>query len=246
MERHFLRSAGVTSLLICLSVFITSAARAQESPSAEATRKWGGNLDLGYRFTKIDGENRYREAVNLMEGLRLFDFGLWFRDPAGKGWADNARLRINQVGDPFPSGRFEIKKSRTYQVTADYRESNFYFNREDTGILTDNHDFDQKRRRVGVTLALFPDAGIPHQSGRHFAQREGEARVPRVFTSVPNLAQDLHERFNEYFASADFPLGAGNSMSSSPTGLLKTRTRSTSLPPRLRAATKLYGPMSAR
>jgi hypothetical protein len=44
--------------------------------------------------------------------------------------------------------------------------------------------------------------------GYNYAQRTGVVDVPRAFTFVPHLAQDLDERFQEYFGSIDFPLGA--------------------------------------
>jgi hypothetical protein len=40
--------------------------------------QWGGAIELGYRLTDIDGSRgRYKETVNLMDGLRLFDFSLF-------------------------------------------------------------------------------------------------------------------------------------------------------------------------
>ena len=39
--------------------------------------QWGGSIELGYRLTDIEGRNRYKEVVNLMEGLKLFDLSLY-------------------------------------------------------------------------------------------------------------------------------------------------------------------------
>jgi hypothetical protein len=173
---------------------------------------------LGYRFTKIDGIDRYREVVNLMDGLRLFNFNLSFKDPARKEFVDDARIRVSSIGDPFPSARLDIKKNKAYHLSADYREYEFFFNRADLPSpfrfpdtqLTDNHDFDQKRRRGGLQLSLFPAEEIRFNAGYSFADRKGEAGVPRAFIFVPNLKQNLDERFNEYFMSMDFPLSNWN------------------------------------
>ena len=61
-----------------------------------------GDIEVGYRFTDIEGRNRYKETVNLMEGVRLFDLNLSGNDPQKKGLADTFRLNLNRIGDPFP------------------------------------------------------------------------------------------------------------------------------------------------
>ena len=42
---------------------------AQEPAAGVAPSQWSGAVELGYRYTDIEGENRYREVVNL-EKLR--------------------------------------------------------------------------------------------------------------------------------------------------------------------------------
>ena len=212
MEPTHIRKAAV-ALLVCSSLFFGAAAPAQESPPAETGIQWGGALETGYRFTDIHGSSdRYREVVNLDEGPNLFDLNLWVKDLERKGFADEVRLRLSSIGDPFPSARLDIKKNKLYQLSVDYREYDFFFNRLDTpadslSLLTDNHDFDQKRRTGRILLSLFPGEEIRLNFGHNFAQRTGEAAVPRAFIPVANLPQDLDEQFREYFGSIDFPLG---------------------------------------
>gem|GEM_PF-1473721 len=212
--RHLRRAQA--ALLICLSFFVAQPGLAGEpTPSADRFQ-WGGAVELGYRFTDIAGEDRYREVVNLEEGLRLFNFNVWFKDLERTGAADEFRLRVNNIGDPFPSARLDIKKDKVYQLSAYYREFKYFFDREDTPppfdfvntLLTDNHDFNQRRRMGTFALSLFPSNEVRLNFGHSFAERTGETGVPRIFTFVPNLTQELDEQYREYFGSIDFPLGA--------------------------------------
>jgi len=57
---------------------------------------------VGYRYTDIHGRNRYKETVNLMDGVKLFDLNLFGEDPEKKGFADAFQLNLNGIGDPFP------------------------------------------------------------------------------------------------------------------------------------------------
>lgn len=208
MGRKHLKTCGIMFFILsCLSY--GERLQAQE-PAAEAPpSQWSGAVELGYRFTDIEGEDRYREAVNLMDGFRLFNFNLQYRDPEGEGLADEVRIQANGIGDPYPSGRIDVKRHKKYQISANYRESDFFFNREDAGVLlTDNHDFNQTRRNGAVTLSVFPADEIRLDLGHTFSRREGEAGVPRIFTFVPNLKQDLDESLDEFFVSASFPVGA--------------------------------------
>ncbi|MHC1745317.1 MAG: hypothetical protein AB9873_20125 [Syntrophobacteraceae bacterium] len=211
---HNLHKTGFVPLL-CLILALAWSARAGEGPADEPRFQWGGAVELGYRFTDVSGSDRYREVVNLDDGLKLFDLNLWLKDLERKGAADEIRLRLNGIGDPFPSGRLDVKKHSVYQLSADYREYQYFFDRQDASgpfsptdtLLTDNHDLDQKRRRGSISLSLFPGDDIRLTLGHSFAARTGEAGAPRALTFAPNLTQNLDERFSEYFGSVDFPLG---------------------------------------
>jgi hypothetical protein len=169
--------------------------------------QWGGDIELGYRITDVEGRNRYKEVVNLSEGLRLFDLSLRGKSLEGKGLADYFNFNLNGIGDPFPSGRLEIKKNKNYDLVASYKEYKYFFDREDDG-LTDSHDFNERRGRGALTLSLFPADDFKLNFGYSHTRRDGDARVPR-FVVLPFIVveQDLEERLNEYFISADFPVG---------------------------------------
>ena len=73
------------SLIFCISLFhLFPVARAEAQDTggtAEGLQwsgfQWNGDIELGYRFADIDGSrSRYKETVNLMDGLKLFDLTL--------------------------------------------------------------------------------------------------------------------------------------------------------------------------
>lgn len=167
----------------------------------------GGSVEAGYRFTHIGGrEDRYKEVVNLSEGLKLFDLNLLGKDPDSQGVVDYLSLNASGIGDPFPSGRLEIKKSKTYDLVATYKEFKYFFDREDNGFLTDNHDFSQKRRRGSLSLNVLPKEDVQVIFGYSYSARDGNATVPR-YPFLLNLDQDLKEQLNEVFLGANFRLG---------------------------------------
>ena len=170
--------------------------------------QWGGAIELGYRFTDIDGSrDRYKETVNLMEGLRLFDFSLFGKNlNPGTGVVDYLSFTGRNIGDPFPSARLEVKKNKTYDFVTSFNQYKYYSNREDNFFLTDNHDFSSKFSTVTAGLSVFPKDDIKLNFGYRHWQREGDAGVPRLFV-FSALPEDLDEGLNEYSVSADFPIG---------------------------------------
>jgi hypothetical protein len=192
-------------LFFCL--FYVQDSASQTSGVTLGGYQWGGDIELGYRFTDIDGRDRYKEVFNLMDGLRLFDLSLWGKDLDQKGLVDYFNFNLNGIGDPYPSGRLEIKKNKSYDVVATYKEFKYFFDRTDT-TLTDNLNFNSRNRRGTLTVSLFPTDDFRLNFGYGHAWREGDGVTSRFsvfpFTVVP---QDFDEQLNDYFVSADFPIG---------------------------------------
>jgi hypothetical protein len=211
MKKNLVRIMLLTLFVSAFSLFLSIQAAQSESEDTGlkiAGFQWGGAIELGYRFTDIDGSrDRYKETVNLMEGLRLFEFSLSGKNLDEKGGlVDYFSLNMTGIGDPFPYGRLEIKKNKLYDFVATYNEYKFFSNRTDTGnFLTDNLDFNQKRRRGTLALSVFPKDDVKLTLGYSRSERDGDVWTPRVFL-LPAQKQDLDERLNEYFVSADFPI----------------------------------------
>src|SRR4030042_2182112 len=120
----------IKAILIVFSISFFYLLSIQESWSEDtglvfADFQWGGNVELGYRFTDIDdSKDRYKETVYLMEGLRLFDFSLFGKNlNPGTGMVDTFSLTGRSIGDPFPAGRIEIKKKKTYEFLERFYQS---------------------------------------------------------------------------------------------------------------------------
>ncbi len=206
MKRFLIQSVVVFLIVSFFCVLSPPESESQDSGGTTGGFQWRGSAELGYRFTDIDGRNRYKEVVNLMEGLRLFDFSLQGKDIEKKGFADSFSLNLSGIGDPFPSGRIELKKSKAYDLVATYKEYKYFFDRDDSFPLTDFHDFHQKRRRGALTLSLFPKEDFKLNFGYSRSERDGTAAAPRFNFAGSGQEQDLRERLNEYFVSADFPI----------------------------------------
>ncbi len=140
------------SLIFCISLFhLFPVARAEAqdtSGTAEGLQwsgfQWNGDVELGYRFADIDGSrSRYKETVNLMDGLKLFDLTLLGRAVEGSGnsLADYFRLNIRDIGDPFPGGSLELKKKQAYNFVASYRQFDYFTDRTDARVFDRLYEF---------------------------------------------------------------------------------------------------------
>jgi hypothetical protein len=208
MKRY---TATAILVIFCISffhLFPIPDARSEDAGLTFGGFQWNGAVELGYRFTDIDGsKNRYKETVNLMEGLRLFDFSLLGKNlTPGTGMVDYFSLTGRNIGDPFSSARLEVKKNKTYDFVTSYNRYKYYSNREDNFFLTDNHDFSTTFSNFVTNLSVFPRDDFKLNFGYRHWGRDGDVGVPRL--SLPEaLPQDLDEGMNEYTISADFPIG---------------------------------------
>ncbi|HSB04869.1 MAG TPA: hypothetical protein VLK23_06695, partial [Thermodesulfobacteriota bacterium] len=154
MRRNLIKSLLIVFCISFFHLFLVSPAPSQEAGLTAGGFQWGGSVELGYRFTDIDGSrDRYKETVNLREGLRLFDFSLWGKkmDENAKGLVDSLRFNVSNIGDPYASARLEIKKNKTYNLNITYKEYKYFTEREETSFyFTDNTNFDTTIRRGSI------------------------------------------------------------------------------------------------
>jgi hypothetical protein len=216
MKRDLVRIMLLTLFVSAFSLFLSIRAAQSESGAEPdetglkiAGFQWGGAIELGYRWTDIDGSrDRYKTTVNLMQGFRLFELSLWGRNlDEKKGLVDYFSVDTTGIGDPFPYGRLEIKKNKVYDFVATYREYKYFSEVEATGNLVTGFPFNfNQRSTVGtVGLSVFPKDDVKLNFGYRYYARDGDALIPSVFL-LPDQKQNLDERLNEYFISADFPI----------------------------------------
>src|SRR5258706_14266288 len=117
---------------------------------------WGGfentgSATFGYRFTDVSGyQPKFQELFNLRQGARLLDFSLFGKAQDGENrFADDYSLTASGIGgDPFTGTQLTVRKSRLYDLRVNFRQSYYYWNRNDAaalpsgiGGLTSNHDW---------------------------------------------------------------------------------------------------------
>jgi len=153
------RNYFIAALLTALPVL------AQE----ERTIKWGdfetsGSATVGYRFTSVSGrKEKFQELFNLQSGPRMLDFDFSGRAKEGTTpFADSFHFSASGLGgDPYPGGQLTVHKSKVYDLRVGYRQTYYYFDRNDGAVLpsnlpalTSNHNWGTVRRFGNVNLLL--------------------------------------------------------------------------------------------
>jgi len=123
-----------------------------------------GSATFGYRFTDVSGrKEKFQELFNLQSGPRLLDFNFGGRAKEGTSpFADAFNFTASGIGgDPFPGGQLTVHKSKVYDLRVGYRQSYYYWDRNDNAVLpshlpamTSNHDWSTVRRFGNVNLLL--------------------------------------------------------------------------------------------
>src|SRR5215813_4736392 len=114
-----------------LLLLLAKPARPQEGPLS-------GSITTGFRFTDVNGYRpKYQELFDLNGGLRLLDLNLAGQFAAKPGsFADRYSLTMSGFGgDPFSTLQFNIRKTRRYDLRINFRQSHYYWNRNDSAML---------------------------------------------------------------------------------------------------------------
>lgn len=133
-----------------------------------------GSVSLGVRSVEVGGAvTKYREDVNLDDGVRLFDFSLRYAPPRD---ADSVVDRIDLTartlgGDPYESVTLSVQKYGAYNLKLDHRRSEYFY--QDTIVPAaladidavtggDFHTFDFERVRdtASLDIDLSPDTKL--------------------------------------------------------------------------------------
>jgi len=157
----------VFALLVCELLVFSPQLQAQDPPPPQI---WGdyqvqGSVTAGYRFTDVAGrEQKFLELFNLKQGLRLMELSFFgqSKEGAASSFADSFSFTLSGLGgDPFPGGQFTLKKDKLYDLRVNFRQSYFYWDRNDQVLLppglpglTTNHDWSTVRRFGSVNFSL--------------------------------------------------------------------------------------------
>ena len=147
---------------------LAARATAQDDTAAKPLSIGGfdnqGSVSTGYRFTEVKGyQPKFQELFDLNSGLRLLDFTLFGRARAeANQFADNYSLTLSGLGgEPYSTMQFTVRKKKVYEFRANFRQSHYYWNRNDQAqlpgnfhALTSNHDWATVRKMGAVNLLV--------------------------------------------------------------------------------------------
>src|SRR5207244_10301581 len=111
-----------TTFAFILGVLTAPLALAQEGP-------FGGSITTGYRFTDVNGyEPKFQELFDLNGGPRLLDLSLFGQ--AKTRFVDHYSLTLSGIGgEPYSSAQLNVRKTRLYDLRANFRQPHYYWNR---------------------------------------------------------------------------------------------------------------------
>lgn len=148
--------------ILCLC----GAAFAQDEPPSKPLAFGGfenqGTITAGYRLTDVQGyQPKFTELFGLNGGFRILDFSLYGKSTQANRFADSYSLHLSGLGgDPFTTAQFNIRKSRLYDLRLNFRQTRYYWNRNDVAMpggfngLTQNHDWATVRKIGSVNLLI--------------------------------------------------------------------------------------------
>lgn len=120
-----------------------------------------GKFLFGYRFVDTSGTfEKYKEDINLDEGVRLFSFSLHYTPKEKlKKFLDRLDVNVyNFGGDPFETLALSLQKYGKYKFQYDRRKSTYFYadqHQVSPGQLYDHHTFDFERVRDSGSLKVW-------------------------------------------------------------------------------------------
>lgn len=122
-----------TKALVFVLFLVLVLAQALTLAAQDKEKNFYGNFQFGYRAVDTDenapGYNKYREHINLTNGVRLFNLSLTYLAPeALKKLFDRLDLNVvNLGGDPFETFSLNIQKYGAYKFRFDRRKSDYFY-----------------------------------------------------------------------------------------------------------------------
>jgi len=137
-------------LAVILSIFVFSVAFSLQAEDKDKT--FYGNFMFGYRTVDTSGPGadfKYKEDINLDDGVRLFNFSLHFVPKEKlKKFFDRIDINVyNFGGDPFETFGLSIQKYGTYKFQYDRKKAVYFYHdlHEAGGDIYDLHTFNFDR-----------------------------------------------------------------------------------------------------
>lgn len=175
-------------ITVCLIAAPLSPAFGQDSGFLDRFEN-SGSVTVGQRVLTTSGYRpKLTELFGLDSGFRMQELAVNGQArEKGAEFADSYRLRAYGLGgEPFAGGEFRLEKAGAYDVRVDYRQSYFYWNRNDAadhpaGVrgLTSHHDFATVRKLatasaevpVSSTAKILMEYARSSRDGSNFTTR---------------------------------------------------------------------------
>lgn len=145
-----------------------------------------GSASLGARSVHLAGTDaKYREDVNLDDGVRLLGLHLRYAPRVGEGRVDRIELDADNLGgDPYETVRLDVRKYGAYHFKLDRRRSEYSY--DDTILPAalasvsgstggDFHTFDFERIRTNASLGVDVTPATRVSLGLERQTRTGES-----------------------------------------------------------------------
>jgi hypothetical protein len=152
-----------------------------------------GSVTAGYRFTDIAGRRqKFAELFNLRSGFRLHDINMVGTAIDDQRFADSYSFAASGIGgDPFQAGQLRISKTHLYDFRANYRQSYYYWDRNDdqphpAGVagLTTNHNLAAVRKFGSVNFTAYATNNLRFNFEYNRTGREGTTVTTRTLEYV--------------------------------------------------------------
>lgn len=193
--------AGIMAATLTVALAALSPVFAQEAG-------WSGLVDLGYRDVSIGGnEDKYREDVNLPEGLRLFNVELSSLQ-TDSGFMDEFLFSASGLGgDPYSRAGLRLRKAGRYDLQMNYRASDYFY--RDAGYffsdIGDLHTWDSRRELYDFSLAIEAADWVTVRLGAERQNRSGTSRISEdIQREVFQFAQPVDQEAESFWVGADF------------------------------------------
>jgi hypothetical protein len=152
-----------------------------------------GSITAGYRFTDISGRReKFAELFSLRSGFRVHDINLAGIAIDNQRFADSYSFAASGIGgDPFQAGQLRISKTHLYDFRANYRQSYFYWDRNDdtphpAGVrgLTTNHSLATVRKMGSVNFTAYATNNLRFNFEYYRTGRDGMTVTTRTLEYV--------------------------------------------------------------
>lgn len=132
-----------------------------------------GGIVLGLRSVDTSGAvNKYREDINLDDGVRVLDLALDYEAPSADTLVDRIHVTAaNLGGDPFEAAHVEVRKFGSYRLRLDRFRSEYFYDdtilppplasiNASTGGDFHRFDFERVRESAALDITVSPQTQV--------------------------------------------------------------------------------------